>query len=512
MSPTSAALGSAKNAEPNFTLRGEMRTVSRHWLIYMLGPALSNAVGFVMIPVYTRFINSSQFGIMSLVDVVMTLTMLVLALGVADGMTRFYYAETDPLERRRLISTAIVGPALLSLPLIVLAILGADWLRRPVGLDAGYANYLRVALWTAWFSMLAEVGYSYLRMCYMSTTFVAVTTVQIAATVVLNVLFVVVFAWGIWGVLLATMLVQAAVGIAMAVIILARSRACPSVWHLRRLLGFGMHLVPATVMLQLTNYLNPIMLRWLLPGDPLSALAQVGLFSLGQKLGVVVNRFLTVPFNAFWRPRRMELVMQNSAETRHILARMCTYSTLVTCQLALLLSASAEDLLQLLVDPSYAEAYRVVPWIAAAYVVLGLEHHFVTGMHYSRRTQWATPIGLVSLAALVASNLMLVPHFGMQAAAAATLISVTIRSGLFLIVSQRMLFIPYETGRLLILACVAVLLYLMARQIQLGSLPLNLLMRVVVASSLVPLLCLVRFFSFGELAGVRGLLLHRSEA
>ena len=135
-------------------------------------------------------------------------------------------------------------------------------------------------------------------------------------------------------------------GLTMAAIILWRTQARPTAAHLARLLGFGVHLVPSTVALQMSNYLNPIMLRWLLPGDPLTALAQVGLFSVGQKVGVVVNRFLTVPFNAFWRPRRMELVVQDNVQTRHILARMCTYSTVVTCQLALLVSVAAEDLIQ----------------------------------------------------------------------------------------------------------------------------------------------------------------------
>jgi O-antigen/teichoic acid export membrane protein len=440
---------------------------------------------------------------MSLVDVVMTLAMMILAMGVADGMTRFYYDETDEAERRRLVSSAIVGPALLSLPLILTAILLADWLRRPLGVGPEYVSYLRLALVTAWCSMLAEIGYSYLRMCYLSRIFVTITVFQIGASVVLNLLFVVGFGWGIWGILYSTLGLQAGIGLTMAALILWRAQARPSLAHLRRLLGFGVHLVPSNVALQLSNYLNPIMLRWLLPGDPVVAFAQVGLFSVGQKLGVVVNRFLTVPFNAFWRPRRMELVVQDSAPTRHILARVCTYSTVITCQFALLVSVVAEDLLKLLLDPTYADAHRVVPWIAAAYVVLGLEHHFATGMHYARRTQWATPIGLVALAALVVSNLILVPRFGMVAAAAGTLICVTLRSALFLLVSQRLYYIPYETGRLLLLAGIAVFLYGVARRVECDGVVTCLAIRSLLAAALLPILSLLGFFSWAELSAVR---------
>jgi O-antigen/teichoic acid export membrane protein len=488
------------------SLRQELCLVGRHSLIYMLGPALSNAVGFVMIPIYTRFVSRSQFGIMSLVDVVMTLTMMILSLGVADGMTRFYYAERDERQRRRLVSTAIVGPAVLSLPLIGLAIFTADWLRGPLGIGPEYVNYLRLALAIAWFSMLAEVGLSYLRMCYMSRTFLAIVVFQVVVSVVLNLWFVVGLGWGIWGILYSTMALQASIALALTTVIVGRTRAWPSFAHLRRLLGFGIHLVPSTVALQLSNYLNPLMLRWLLPGDPLTALAQVGLFSVGQKFAVVVNRFLTVPFNAFWRPRRMELVLQDRAETRHILARMCTYSTLLTCQFALLVSVAAEGVLSLLLEPSFVEGHRVVPWIAAAYVVLSLEHHFATGMHYARRTQCATPIGIVALAALAVSNWFFVPRFGITAAAAASLVSVTIRSGLFLLVSQRLHRIPFELGRLSLLAVVGVGLYVAAGQVATHSVVVTLALRMLMAASLLPVLAACGFFSWSEFAAARTML------
>ncbi len=391
--PSSASSADRAGKATAHTLRGEVRSVGRHSLIYLLGPALSNVVGFLLIPIYTRFIDRSHYGIMSLVDVVMTMAMMVLGLGMADGMTRFFYEEADARERRRLVTTAIIAPGLISLPLIVAAILLADRLRVLLGIDVEFVTYLRIGLLTAWFSMIAEVGFAYLRMCYWAKAFVAITALQIGASVTLNLWFVVGFRWGIWGILYSTFWVQAVLGVLLAGIVLTRNHAWPSWAHLSRLWSFGIHLVPATVALQLSNYLNPLMLRWLTAGDPLQALAQVGLFSAGQKIGVVVNRFVTVPFNAFWRPRRMELVIQDTEEVRQILARMCTYATLVTCQVALLLSVAAQPLLRLVVAPGYWEAYQVVPLISAAYVVLGLEHHFVTGMHYGRRTQWATLIG-----------------------------------------------------------------------------------------------------------------------
>ena len=490
-------------------LKNEVKSVGRHSLIYMLGPAFSKIVGFLLIPIYTRFIAPDDFGVMSLVDVFMTMTMMMLAMGTGESIARFYYDEDDEYERRRLISTVILGPGLLSLPVIVLIILLSGYIQPLLGIGTSYVPYLQLAMMTAWFSMIAEIGYAYLRMRYFSKTFVTITVFQILASVGLNLLLVVVFQQGIWGILYSTVAVQSTIAVLLTLVILLNSRAWPSWRHFRRLVSFGVPLVPATVTLQLSNYLNPLMIRWWVAGDPVFVLAQVGLFAAGQKIGVVVNRFVTVPFNAFWRPRRMELVMQNTPEVKAILARICTYAILVSAQIALLLSVSVESLLQLVVDARYWDAHRVVPLIACVYVVLGLEHHFSVGIYYTRKTWWATWIGVVSLLTIIALNWFFLPQFGYMAAAFSTLVGISLRSGLLLTVSQRLYPIPFELRRLALVAMTAVLLFHVSQLIELQSLELTLLCRMACGLAFVPALAAMRFFSHDEREAVGNLVSRR---
>lgn len=486
--------GDSPDRQTPATFDREWRAVGRHSLVYLIGPAFSNAVGFLLIPIYTHYIDRGQYGVSSLVDVVMSVVMLLMSLGISDGLTRFYYQATSAVERRRLVSSALWGPMLLTLPVVVLLLLFAGYLRNGLGLTSAYDNYLRLSVAAAWFSMLAELGYAYLRMCYWSKSFVALTSLQILASVTLNLLFVMRYGLGIWGICYSTLIVQATVGSAMMVLILAQVRCAPQWSLVKRLLAFSVHLVPSTVALQLTNYLNLIVLRWLLPGGDVVALAHVGLYSTGQKLGVVVNRFVTVPFQSFWRPRRMELVVQDTPEVRSILAQMCTYSTVLTCQFALWIAVAAEPVLRAVCDASYWEAYRVVPWIAASYVVLGLEHHFATGMHYAQRTVWATWIGILAIGALLVGNYVLVPRVGMTGAAMATCFSVSLRSTMFWLVSQLHYPIAYELSRLLVAGGMSVALFAVAVQIRTESAWLEMLLRIVIASLFLPVMSATRLW------------------
>ena len=354
--------------------------------------------------------------------------------------------------------------------------------------------------------MLAEIGLAYLRMRYFSRLFTTVIIFQVVMSLALNLLFVVLWRQGIWGILYSTLIVQATIAVLLTVVILFQSRAKPSWKQLKQLLSFGLPLVPSVVTLQLSNYLNPLLIRWMLVGDPVMVLAQVGLFAAGQRIGVVVNRFVTVPFNAFWRPRRMELALQNTGEVKRILARVCTYSTLVAAQVALLLSVVIEDLLRLVINDRYWDAWRVVPIIAAAYVVLGLEHHFSVGMYYGRKTIWATWIGMVSLVTMVAINLVLLPLIGILAGAIATFVGGAVRVSLILMVSQRLYKIPFEFRRIACLAICCAMLFGLSRLVDLESTVLTLAARGACGCLLVPLLLVSRFFWPTELNGFHDVL------
>lgn len=484
------------------TLRAEVQSVGRHSLIYMIGPAFSKIVGFLLIPIYTRYITPDEYGVMSLVDQITALVVMVLSLNVSDAMTRFYYRTRNESERQQLVSTVIVGFGLLAIPILLLCVAFSRQIIAPIVDAQQYTRYMQLAMVVAWFTMLLDIGYNYLRMCYRSKTFVTVTITQILASVTLNIWLVVGLGLGIWGILYSTLLVQGSLALVVSAAILVQNRAWPSLADFQKLIRYGLPLVPANVSQQLNNYLTPFMIRWLASADPVVALAQVGLFSAGQKMGVVVNRFLVVPFNSFWRPRRMELVTQNDKQVDHIIAQMCTYSTIVNLAFAVLLSVAIQPMLQLIIDPQYLNCHYVVPIITLAYVVHGLEHHFATGIHHTGKTYYASVIGVVCLAMVVVLNFGIIPQFGIMGAATVSLMAAVVRSSLFYCYSQKIHYLPFEKGRLGVLFVLAAVVFALAQLVQFDSAILNLILRTAVGMLFAPLLFWVGFFRSSEIAGM----------
>jgi O-antigen/teichoic acid export membrane protein len=480
-------------------LRREVVAAGKHSLIYAIGQALSRAVGFFMIPVYTRYIEPRGYGAMELIDILFNACLLLLTMGVADAMSRFYYAEKVQGARDRVVSTVVIGLAAIGLPIVLLLLLASPGLCRAVVEEPEYESCFRVAMLTAWFSMLCDVGYTYLRMRYRAKTFVLVTTGQLAAALALNIYFVVALGWGVFGIFCSTLITQGITGICLAVAMLWEVgwRFSPSVFG--AIARFGLPLVPPQVGWILVLYSNRFFLRWYGSPDPLVALALVGVLSLGFKFGLIVNRFINVPFNSFWAPRRLELLLSDEPHARETVARMCTYAALCAMFCALFLAATITPVVAIMANPSYSEAAAVVPFVALTYVAIGLQMHFKTALLYRRKTLWETAISIPSLGVIVLWNYLLIPRFGLMGAATSNLAGFVLQATLVYLVCQRLYPIPFELGRLALMLLAALEVFAVSQLLNFGSPWVTLLARSACVCTFPLALAIVGFYRDGEL-------------
>lgn len=479
-------------------LKKEVLSIGKNSMVYMVGQALSRAVGFFMIPVYTRYIAPANYGAMEIIEILSSILLLTISVGASDGMSRFYYSEKDSEKRNSVVSTVIIGFALISIPVVALFWFSADAISIFVLEEQSYSYILQLSFVICWFGMLCDVGYSYLRMLYKAKLFVTLTTLQLFLALSLNIWFVVFQKLNILGIFYSTLISQAIVGCLLAIWVLRTVGIQLSKTLLFDIIKFGMPIVPSRIGLMLGFVSNRFFLRWLGASDPATALVQVGLFSLGHKFGVIVNRFVTTPLNSFWAPRRMELLLDSKLDSRETVARVCTYATFLSIFAGLLLSASIASIIEIMADPSYKGAHIVVPFVVLSYVALGLESHFMTGILYCKKTKLTMYITLLSLVVIVAWNIAFIPSYGLIGAATSNLAGYFVRLLLIYITSQRLYPIPYELGRLGAMLIVALALYLISQLVLFDSPYLTTVFRTAIVATFPLILMIVGFFHIGE--------------
>lgn len=479
-------------------LKKEVLSIGKNSMIYMIGQALSRAVGFFMIPVYTRFIAPANYGAMEIIEILSSILMFTISIGAADVMSRYYYTNRDEEHRKEVVSTVILGFSAVALPILAVFWFGARFLSDIVLDDETYRYILQISFLSTWFGMLCDVGYSYLRMVYRAKLFVIITTLQLIIALSLNIWFVVYLKLNILGIFYSTLISQGLIGVILVVGILSRVGTRCSFPMLKDMISFGIPLVPSRIGLMLGFVSNRFFLRWLGPADPAMALAQIGLFSLGHKFGVIVNRFVNSPFNSFWGPRRMELLLDGMVDSKSTVARVCTYATFCSIFAGLFLSSSIESIIEIMADPAYKGAHAVVPFVALSYIALGLESHFSTGIICCKKTKITAYITFLSLIVIVAWNIYFIPRYGLIGAATSNLAGYFVRLILIYYISQRLYPIPYELKRLATMFTTAIIIYLISQTFDASSPYLNLIGRSLIVMTFPVVLFLFGFFHKGE--------------
>ena len=71
------------------------RTLGRQTAIYSFGVILGRAVSFLMLPVYTRYLTPSDYGLVQLLELLVEVVAIFFTAGATAGLQRFYFKASS---------------------------------------------------------------------------------------------------------------------------------------------------------------------------------------------------------------------------------------------------------------------------------------------------------------------------------------------------------------------------------------------------------------------------------
>ena len=85
---------------------GEIGSVFRHALVYGAASLTTSLIGFLMIPVYTRYLSPADYGVLELLQLASNVISIIMAIGFSGAVLRFYFQHDSEDDRREVVSTA----------------------------------------------------------------------------------------------------------------------------------------------------------------------------------------------------------------------------------------------------------------------------------------------------------------------------------------------------------------------------------------------------------------------
>ena len=74
-------------------MKNDLKKLLKHSAVYGTGTVMGKLVGFIMLPIYTRFLTPEDYGTYQLLVFTSNIISMVIAVGISHAVLRFYYFE-----------------------------------------------------------------------------------------------------------------------------------------------------------------------------------------------------------------------------------------------------------------------------------------------------------------------------------------------------------------------------------------------------------------------------------
>ena len=464
---------------------------------YQAADVVSKFIAVLLLPVYTRYIRPSGYGVVELLANGVILVSIVVRFGMIEAFLRYYFVDEDGVRRDALVRRA-VGFLLLATTAVsvVLAVLAGP-LSRVV---LGYRDpaIFRVAVLGLWAFTNLELAYGILRVDERLRTYALASLSNVLLTVAASVVLVVGLGRGAEGLLLGNY--GASTVILFAVWFSLRHRLRPrraQAAQMAVLLRFGLPTVPA----EASVYALSIVDRYYIFHHRSPAMA--GLYSIAVKLAGAVA-FIVRAFQYAWPP--LAYSVSDDAEAARLYGLVTTYYLLVSGWVVAGLALEGRWVLRLLAAPAYFGAYRALPWVALGWAMYGLWVVFLVIAGRAKVTTRNFPAAIAGLAANVLLLLVLVPAWGLAGAGIALCGAYIVMLTVMHLLTRRAFAVEFEWLRLAHLAAVVGGMAAAGELLLPTSGAVGFLSRAAVFLAIVPVLLLTGFAHRAELRQARDLL------
>jgi O-antigen/teichoic acid export membrane protein len=405
--------------------------------------------GLITLPVFARVFTRGQYGVIELGT-----TMTVVALTLTDAgftaaaLRSFYdYGSDREDERRRVLRTGFVGTTLSALLVVAVLVLLRDelarWLFHRPGEGALVVVIAGSVLATNTWRYAGEV----MRIRLMAFNYLSTTLIAAVLSTSIALIGVTALDWEVTGVFVGGVVGSSAAAAFGLATVWGSLAARFSLQELKRMLAYGLPLVPAAVAAWALALIDRIIL------SRLGSLSEVGQYAIANRLASLLLIGLTAFLFAL-TPFLLSVYSEDPGKEKAARGRTLTYLAFILSLAGLVLTLFARELIDVLA-PKFDDAYKAVGPLMLGAIGYGIVSLLTTGFSIARKTGRLALMAIGAAALNIGLNFAFIPPWGIVGSAAATAAGYGVLAVAYYVVSQRIYRTPYEPAKVLTIVALA---------------------------------------------------------
>lgn len=468
----------------------EIKEIGRHGIIYSVSSFIRALSGFLYLPLYTSFLATKDYGLLSLMTTTTTLLIGIFSLGINFGFFRSYFDYENDEDKNKLFTTSFLSLSLLSISILCLWLVAGDYFSRLIFKTERFAQELLLVAVISMFKLVITIPYQLLRAEKRSVLYLTITLVEVFVGLGLAAYILIYTHKGVYGVLLSQLIATIVIFLILIYLFKGYFVSSLTLKELKPMFLFGFPVVLSNLNIFVFEYLNKYIL------NHYSTLHDVGIFSLGYKIGSVSSILLGGPLAMIFTPVFLSNATRDGLKLyRHFV----TYTFMGSVFLFLALSLYAEEVTMIVAGQEYIQAAKIIPIIAFANCLWTVRKIASAGVQFRRKTHVMTIVFFIAALINTGLNLLLIPRYSIYGAAFATLITTICITGFILVYNASILAVNLEWRRILKSLCLALILYAPSYYIEDLSTILTVLIKIILLLLFAILLYFGKTFTNEEL-------------
>ena len=390
-----------------------IKSLGKQSLVYGLGHVLARLITFLLLPLYTNTFTREEYGAISLAYAFIGFALIVYRHGMDTALMKFS-VQTSGDERIKHITTIVLSQiftgCLFTLLIYTTRSYTATWV---LGVDK--PEWIVLLCVILFFDCMWNLPLLILRAEEKSGPFISLSLINVTATMILNIVFVVQQEQGVEGVFTANIIASVLSFFLSVPIIFKRIKlSFFDKKTFKKIIYFSMPFLPAGIFTMVMELSDRYLLEWIM------GTAEVGLYSAGKKMGML-GLTVVMAFNMGWTPYFLKRGKEIGAKFEF--AKITTFFLGLMSYVCILVSLWIAEIMQLsingnnLIGSEFWGSQPIVKSILLGYFFFGTYVLQLPGIYIKEITNWVPVFRIIGAITLVVSCSLLIPRIGLLGAA-----------------------------------------------------------------------------------------------
>lgn len=361
-----------------------------------------------MLPVYATCLRGEGYGIIGMIDVVLSLMIVLIGYGVQGSMSRFYFQYSTGKNRNTLVSTAVLLMIVMLVCITIPVLIFSDQVAWLTFGREEYGHYIFLAILTFIATMSSSNAEIFILIQQKSILYSLISLSKLVIGLSLNIYLIVYLKLGILGYLYSGLITGVIFTSFIHGYVFFNVGLRFKKEIALEILKFSLPLLPGYIAIFIRNNTDRVLLRTFM------GLTQVGAFEMLFKFATLLGFLIVEPFSKIWGIKRFEIADNSDGPM--------TMGTVYTLQLALMLffglvlSLEIPIILRILTPEEFWLSGNIAVLAVLSRILNASFYQFHFGLLYSKKTKIISYIQICTTIVSFLLALILIKPFGILGA------------------------------------------------------------------------------------------------